>query len=161
MIGDELHDAVRIVDIDSAEAISIVPVPDLLESLRMSVIGQDPLHLFLRESEPLVRIRGEHRVHLDIVEIGKDALLRNLHDAGDIGHLKTLVAFDRGLHEVSKKVHHRTMGCFSERVGYGAVVFVDEHHDLPPVMAMQHSREFLDRETQHGPTHRPFGERIE
>ena len=108
----------------------------------MTVVREEVLHLALRESESLVRGLGEDVVDLDVVKVGEQALLGDLHNPGDVGHLQAVVVLHGGAYEPSQEVHYRSVGLFPERVGYGYVVLVYEDDDLLSVMSFQDLRYF-------------------
>jgi len=68
VLGYEVHDAVWIVDLGIAEAVSVVPFLGEIEPVGETEIREDPPDIRFRESESFVRLLGENVVDYYIVE---------------------------------------------------------------------------------------------
>ncbi len=111
----------------------------------MPVLTEEPLHLVLAEAEHLIVFRGEHIVHLEVVEVGEDALLRYPHHAGDDGESERPVALERGSEQGFDESLDLLVQLFVP-VGavQGVVVLVDEDDRFLAVVRLDHLAQVED-----------------
>ena len=147
---DAHHDTERVIHLDIAETIPVVPVAELLELLGMAVIGEDVPDLAFGESEPLIRFRRECRVDRRIVQSGEEVRFGDLHHTGHVRHLHVVVALQRGREEAAHEGYDLLLKVRIERVRDGAIVFVDEDHGHHPVMVFQKNAKLRNRGYERG-----------
>lgn len=132
-----------------SEAVSVVPLPGLLEPLRMTHVGAEALHLSRCESEGLVHVGADDVVHFQVVQPGEYALLRDLHYAGDHPESERAVALQCGSEEPPHEVQYLALAWLAVRLVHRRIVFVDEGHDLPAVLRLQDAHEVVQGADKH------------
>lgn len=132
-----------------SEAVSVVPLPGLLEPLRMTLVGAEALHLSLCESEGLVHVGADEVVHLQVVQPGEHASGSDLHYAGDHPESERAVALQCGCEEPPHEVQYLASAWLAVRLVHRRIVFVDEGHDFSPVPRLQDAHEVVKGADQH------------
>ena len=104
VVMEIIDDRPRIVDLPPCKTIAVIPIPELLHLFLAAEVPRHLRDVLWREAERFRIPRLEHTVHFEIIQRGKNILLRNAQHACQHGKIERGIRLQRGREKFAEEI---------------------------------------------------------